>query len=181
MNKNVRLAYDTLVTLALMAYSIVMCVVRLIVPYKYRSKSIQGEICMVTGSGSGIGKLMAKKFAKLGARLILVDRNEKDNQQTLSEILVDGGEAKMFTCDLSSRDEIYKLAEEVCLINFLTYKISISLSTLIKTISLSLRRHVLNMFTYSNSFFPVSFPFRPRSWTVPTPFSPFWAKKAKYR
>lgn len=48
----------------------------------------------VTGAGSGIGKLMAKKFAKLGARMILLDVNERENDKTANEILVDGGNAQ---------------------------------------------------------------------------------------
>ena len=65
MNIYVKLVYDIMVTLVLVVYSIAICIVKQIVPYKYRSKSIKGEICMVTGSGAGIGKLLAKKLAKV--------------------------------------------------------------------------------------------------------------------
>ena len=108
-----KLVLDLLITISLLIYSSLLCLVRLIVPYAYRCKSVKGEICLVTGAGSGIGKLMAKKFAKLGARLILVDVNEKENEKTANEILVDGGNAKAYKCDLSNREDIYKLAEEV--------------------------------------------------------------------
>jgi len=103
-----------LFTLVLSFYYTILCLVKLIVPYKYRAKSIKGEICLVTGAGSGIGKLMAKKFAKLGARMVLIDVNERDNEKTGQEIMADGGEVKTFTCDLSKREEIYKVAEQVC-------------------------------------------------------------------
>jgi len=105
--------FDLIVTLVLMLYSSVASLIRQIVPCKYRSKSIKDEVCLVTGAGSGIGKLMAKKFAKLGCRLILVDINQKDNEQTANEIKNDGGFAMAFRVDLSSRDQIYKFAEEV--------------------------------------------------------------------
>ena len=111
--------YDFVVTLCLMLYSSIACLARQIVPYKYRCKSVKNEICLVTGAGSGIGKLMAKKFAKLGCRLILVDINQKDNEQTANEILVDGGFAKAFRVDLSSREQIYKFAEEVRIFHIL--------------------------------------------------------------
>ena len=104
--------FDLIVTLCLMFYSSVVAIVKQCVPYKYRCKSIKDEVCLVTGAGSGIGKEMAKKFAKLGCRLILVDINQKDNEQTANEILVDGGFAKAFRVDLSSREQIYKFAEE---------------------------------------------------------------------
>ena len=113
MNALLKTLYDPLVMLALLVYSIGLGILKQIVPYKYRCKSVKDEICIVTGSGSGIGKLMSKKFAKLGARLILVDINQKDNEETANEILKEGGNAQAFTVDLSSREEIYKFADEV--------------------------------------------------------------------
>ena len=109
---------NVFIMLGLTIYHCFLAIVRLIVPYKYRAKSIKGEICLVTGAGSGIGKLMAKKFAKLGARMVLIDVNERDNEKTANEILLEGGNAKAFTCDLSKREDIYRIADEVSLIKF---------------------------------------------------------------
>ncbi len=39
-------------------------------------KAVEGEVVLITGAGSGIGRLMALKFAKLGAQLVLWDVNE---------------------------------------------------------------------------------------------------------
>ena len=88
-------------------------VVKLFVPYKYRCKSVKDNIVLITGAGSGLGKLMAKKMSKLGARLVLVDVDERSNQETAKEIVADGGVAHAFTCDLSKREEIYKLGNQV--------------------------------------------------------------------
>ena len=41
---------------------------------------------LVTGAGSGLGRLMAYEFGKLGARIVLWDINEYGNQQTLKEL-----------------------------------------------------------------------------------------------
>lgn len=101
------------ITIGLIIYSIILCLVKQIVPYKYRSKSIENELALVTGSGSGIGKLIAIKLAKLGAKLVLVDIDKTSNEKTANEILANGGFAKAFTCDLSSRDNIYQLADQV--------------------------------------------------------------------
>ena len=94
MNLYIKLILDTCIALALIFYASIVCLIKQIVPYKYRSKSVKGQICLVTGSGSGIGKLMAKKFAKLGARMILIDVNERENNKTANEILIDGGNAQ---------------------------------------------------------------------------------------
>lgn len=115
------LLLQILYTLVLMAKAIIVGIYKLVVPYRYRAKSVTGEIALVTGAGSGIGKLMAKKLSTLGVKLVLVDVDEKANEKTANEILLQGGQAKTFTCDLSKRDEIYRVADEVCLNNFHQY------------------------------------------------------------
>jgi all-trans-retinol dehydrogenase (NAD+) len=112
-------------TIGLIIYSIILCIVKQIVPYKYRSKNIEGELALVTGSGSGIGKLIAIKLARSGAKLVLVDIDKESNEKTANEILANGGYAKSFICDLSSRDNIYKLADEVLAFNLHKYNLII--------------------------------------------------------
>lgn len=105
--------YHTLVTLLLMIKSLAVGIYKLIVPYRYRCKSVRGQTILITGSGSGIGRLMAKKFAKLGGRMVLVDVDERGNQTTANEIIMAGGTAITFVCDLSKKENIYQLADEV--------------------------------------------------------------------
>ncbi|VDK72611.1 unnamed protein product [Anisakis simplex] len=45
-------------------------------------KSVRGQVVLITGSGSGIGRLMAVEFGQLGARLVLWDVNEQGNLET---------------------------------------------------------------------------------------------------
>lgn len=63
--------------------------------------------------GSGIGRLMALRFSRLGANLVLVDVNEKGNQETLDMIKNRGGQAHAYTCDLSLRNQVYDMGEKV--------------------------------------------------------------------
>ncbi|PIO60768.1 hypothetical protein TELCIR_17726 [Teladorsagia circumcincta] len=45
-------------------------------------KSVKGQVVLITGSGSGLGRGMAVEFAKLGAKVVLWDINEKGNLET---------------------------------------------------------------------------------------------------
>jgi NAD(P)-dependent dehydrogenase (short-subunit alcohol dehydrogenase family) len=43
---------------------------------RFTEKSVAGEVVLITGGGSGIGRLMALKLAALGARVVLWDINK---------------------------------------------------------------------------------------------------------
>lgn len=103
----------SLYTLFLLFISSLKAFIKFLIPYKYRSKNVKDEIVLITGSGSGIGRLMAINFGKLGAICVLVDIDESSNNLTCDQILMEGGKAKTFKCDLSSKEEIKKLAEQV--------------------------------------------------------------------
>lgn len=108
-----KIILKTLTGIYLLLHGIVWSIFKQVIPYKYRCKSVKNELILITGSGSGIGKLMAKKFAQLGAKVICVDVNQIANSKTCAEIKNEGGDAIAFKCDLSKRDEIYSLAEDI--------------------------------------------------------------------
>jgi len=47
---------------------------------------LNGEVVCITGAGSGIGALMAKKLADLGCVIVAWDVNVKGNEATVEEI-----------------------------------------------------------------------------------------------
>lgn len=109
----VTLIGHTFVMLGMIIYYSIACIVKQFVPYTSRSKSIKGETVLITGAGSGLGKSLAKKMAKLDTRVVCVDVNTKANEETVNEIKKDGGNAFAFTCDLSKKEDIYKVADEI--------------------------------------------------------------------
>ncbi len=47
-------------------------------------KSLQDKVVLLTGAGSGIGRCLANELAQQGAKLILMDMNEKGLQETVA-------------------------------------------------------------------------------------------------
>ena len=45
-------------------------------------KSVRGKHVFITGAGSGLGRLMATKFAKLGAKVTISDINIEGVEET---------------------------------------------------------------------------------------------------
>ncbi|XP_019628410.1 PREDICTED: epidermal retinol dehydrogenase 2-like [Branchiostoma belcheri] len=85
--------------------------VRLVFPAG--KKSVSGEIVLITGAGSGLGRGMALSFARLGATIVAWDINKEANEATVQMIRQEGGKAFGFVCDCSKREDIYRAAQEV--------------------------------------------------------------------
>jgi hypothetical protein len=77
-------------------------------------KNVAGEIVLITGAGSGLGRLLALQFARLGAVLVLWDVNKEANDET-HQLAREAGAARVhaYTCDCSRREEVYRVADQV--------------------------------------------------------------------
>ncbi|XP_072298064.1 epidermal retinol dehydrogenase 2-like [Eucyclogobius newberryi] len=79
-----------------------------------RKKSITGEVVLITGSGSGIGRLMAQEFASYQTVLVLWDINQDGLKETTT-LARESGAARVYSyvCDCSSKDDVYRVADQV--------------------------------------------------------------------
>lgn len=71
------------------------------------------RVAIVTGSAQGLGKAMAIRLANEGVKVVVTDFNLEKVEQVVEEIKSSGGDAIGFKCDVTNRDEVRKLGEEV--------------------------------------------------------------------
>ena len=74
---------------------------------------LDDKVAIVTGSTRGIGKAVALRFAKEGARVVVNGVVNKENAEAVvAEIGRGGGEAMVVMADVSRRDEAQRLVAE---------------------------------------------------------------------
>ena len=72
-------------------------------------KILEEQRVLITGAGSGIGKVMAEHFEKSGARIWICDADEKILGQCLQENPTWQGAH----CDVSDEDSVNRLFEKI--------------------------------------------------------------------
>ena len=77
-------------------------------------KNFKDKITVVTGGGSGIGKALCEKLARLGATIILSDINPESVAKVVADIRAAGGQAEGQTLDVTDYEAFKKhIAETV--------------------------------------------------------------------
>lgn len=70
---------------------------------------LEGKTAIVTGAGRGIGKGIALRFAREGARVVVDDIDDEAGQAVVAEILRVGGDALFVHADISNPDDVNRL------------------------------------------------------------------------
>lgn len=100
------------VGLVMAVYYALAKVVKLCLPQAMFEKDISGQVVLVTGGGSGIGRLMCLRFARLGATVVSWDINKAGNEETIAMIKKEGNKAFSYTVDMTNREKIYECAKK---------------------------------------------------------------------
>lgn len=67
---------------------------------------LDGKVAVITGGGSGIGRGVARLFAKEGAAVGIFDLNAANAKAVADEIMAQGGKAAVATGDVSKEDDV---------------------------------------------------------------------------
>jgi 2-keto-3-deoxy-L-fuconate dehydrogenase len=80
---------------------------------------LDNKIAVITGGGSGIGKAIAKLFAKQGSLVHILEWNTDTADETADEIAKDKARAVVHKCNVAIQKEVNEVFENIGAINIL--------------------------------------------------------------
>ena len=73
------------------------------------ARRFEGQVALVTGASSGIGRTTAVAFAREGARVVVTARRASQLDETLAAVRAAGGEGVAVTGDVSSSADVQRM------------------------------------------------------------------------
>ena len=70
------------------------------------------KVCIVTGAGSGLGKVTALLMAKEGASVVIAEKNVESGEKSAQEMETSGGESLFLEVDVSQSRDTRKMAQK---------------------------------------------------------------------
>ena len=75
--------------------------------------TLKGKTALVTGSTDGVGRVVAERLGKAGARVLVHGRDRERGERVAADIRAGGGAAEFLAADLSALAEVRRLAGAV--------------------------------------------------------------------
>ncbi|MFQ6675257.1 MAG: 3-oxoacyl-ACP reductase FabG [Fidelibacterota bacterium] len=76
-------------------------------------RGLKGKVVVVTGSGQGIGRETALRFAQEGANVVVAEINPSTGQQTADDLSPLGVEVLFVQVDITDRESVRRMVSEV--------------------------------------------------------------------
>jgi NAD(P)-dependent dehydrogenase (short-subunit alcohol dehydrogenase family) len=67
---------------------------------------LANKVALITGAGSGIGRVSALRFSAAGARVVVVDFDEAGGRATVAQVRAAGGEAEFTRADVARAADV---------------------------------------------------------------------------
>ena len=74
---------------------------------------IQNKTAVIMGGAGAIGKAIAQRYAKEGAKIVIVDLNGEKAKAVAEEIKNQGGSASWICADVAEEPQVEKLTKEI--------------------------------------------------------------------
>ncbi|XP_046812088.1 epidermal retinol dehydrogenase 2-like, partial [Lucilia cuprina] len=81
--------------------------------FGYPEKELCSDIALITGGGSGLGRLLSLRLAKMGTKVVIWDINKQGINETVKMVEECGGFCKGYVVDISKKEEVYQAAEVI--------------------------------------------------------------------
>ena len=81
--------------------------------------SLKNKSVVITGGGSGIGKAISLLFAQQGALVNILELNENAAEETVNQIINDGGIAKAYACNIANQSKVIEIFQEIGTVDIL--------------------------------------------------------------
>ena len=75
---------------------------------------LSNKVAVITGASRGIGKSIAKAYARASAHVVCVSRTEKALTAVVEEIKKENGSASVSACDVSDHETFNNLIKDTC-------------------------------------------------------------------
>jgi len=73
---------------------------------------LAGRVVLITGGSRGLGLLLAREYARLGARLVLVARDGDALERAAAELRSGGSEVLAVRCDVTDRAQVRSMLDQ---------------------------------------------------------------------
>src|SRR5918997_3640080 len=72
---------------------------------------LEGQVSLVTGGGSGLGRATAQELAACGARVVVAGRRPEPLEETVS--MCDGDRCEAMVCDIRVEEQVAALVDGI--------------------------------------------------------------------